>query len=200
MSSGLRLHERGYRFLQNAEDWVTACPEADVSVCGVILAAGSEVMLRLWESRYTRDDSMFRVVDAMRRWAAEPSVERQEEVAAANRRGSVTDDSPWLCIPWEMPRRIGSDTPADFAGDAIVWAAKALTEAGTVAEFRPALKEALDLALEAIARQLDEHSPDETTDYWRQAHSELRDEILAFLDRAKGRDGLRSREEPESGH
>jgi hypothetical protein len=67
MSSGTSLVECSRRFLQNAGDWVAACPELEVNVCGVILAACSEVMLHLWENRYSRDDSMSQVVDAMRR-------------------------------------------------------------------------------------------------------------------------------------
>jgi hypothetical protein len=135
-------------------------------------------MLPLWENRYPDDDNMRRVVDSLERWAATPTSEGIEAVQAANR--IVAGYTCW-CESCSGPKN-QSDCAGDFAGDAIVWAAKAVAEVDDEEEFRSSARQSVDHATEGFARQLaGTWFPNEDTDYWSLAKDALRAEILARL-------------------
>ena len=160
-----------------ADDWLAALQEQDAYDCGLVLAASASVVLPIWEERFPGDEKMPRVVDALKAWAAAPSSKALESVQVANRQVACT---VWWCESVMGPRN-QSDCAGDFAGDSIVWAAKAITEIGAP-ELRVSLRRSLNNASEAIARQMaGTWMPDEKTDYWSLAVRALRTEVLAAL-------------------
>ena len=169
--------ERLRPVMLRADDWPAALEEQDAYDCGLVLAASASVVLPIWEERFPGDEKMPRVVDALKAWAAAPSLKALEDVQIANRQVGCT---VWWCESVMGPRN-QSDCAGDFAGDSVVWAAKATTEIGAP-EFRVSLRRSLNNAIEAIARQMaGTWMPDEKTDYWSLAVRVLRTEVLAAL-------------------
>ncbi len=160
-----------------SEDWPAALQDQDAHDCGSVLVACAKVVLPLWEERFPADEKMRHVVDALEAWAAAPSSQALERVQAAKR---LVAHTIWWCESVKGPRN-QSDSPGEFAGDCIVWAAKAVTEIGDP-EFRASLQRSLNNAIEALARRkAGSRMPDEDTDYWSLARSALRTEVLAAL-------------------
>jgi hypothetical protein len=132
-------------------------------------------MLPIWEDRYPGEDKIGRVVDQVSQWAANPTPETAEAIREANRR--VAGYTWWCCSV--MGPKNQSNCPGDFAGDSIVWAAKAITEGDEGEQFRASAERSLNDAVEAIARQTaGAWFPDESTDYWSLAFGSLLGALL----------------------
>jgi hypothetical protein len=148
------------------------------------LVAIAEMMLPYWESRYTRDDRMERLVEAMRAWRANPSRQSQGEVFTALRPVAIQPRSYDMSPVFDFPEPTNSDCPADFAGDAIVAATNAVTEIGR-GDFRVCVNRCFEAASNAVARSLERRRPnDESVDFWAEALEQLRREMLAGVSTA----------------
>ena len=141
-------------------------------------------MLCYRESHYSGDDKMSRVVLAMKQWLQDPTHDSTAslEQALAKATGKLRYDIyRELSMP-DVPEIIGSDCPADFAGDSIVWAARALFNLNEREQFQDGARRSLTFATEAVSRMYAERNPlDDNTDLWLLAQKHLGDQIAREL-------------------
>jgi hypothetical protein len=160
------------------EDLLDVGDDREVAIALVSIA---QLLLPYWMARYVNDDRMESLVAAMQTWAAKPTNELQSEVleslrgVAVELRGylSPVDEVEWT--------RVRSDCSADFAGDAIVAAANAVTETGG-SDFRDRVEECLHQAAKAVSWAMERRDRDkESVNHWWPAVEQLRLEILSRL-------------------
>jgi hypothetical protein len=120
------------------------------------------------------------LIDAMARFNVNPTAEMQSQLEGLipRRVRRHWDLSP----PPGFPDPVGSDCPADFAGDAIFHAACAMTD--ELAPDSGVVHFALDSAVESIARLLAERdrTDENARDYRAEAANYIRDKIKSKLE------------------
>ncbi len=140
--------------LLQMDDWVAAvCNSDDTETVREILVRCAETMLPYWEARFDKDDSMPRLINAMHRFASTPTAETQIALKALiplNRLPRKFPPHPGVFFEFS-PEDIGSDCPADFAGDAVAYVALALVDSDSVTNSAH-VGSALEASIEAIAR------------------------------------------------
>jgi hypothetical protein len=166
--------------LLQTDDWIAAvCNSGDVESVREIMVRCAETMLPYWEARFDKDESMSHLTTAMRQFLSNPSPETQRTLKSlipSNRFPRTWDLSP---PPGVFPENVGSDCPADFAGDAIAYAALALVDSCFSAH-SPNVGSALDVSIEAIARLFGERDTDDDSkvDHYSNAKKYIRRKLL----------------------
>lgn len=148
--------------LLHSDDWAIAARQCDdIATVREVVVCCAEVVLPYWQSRFHRDEAMEALTSTMRRFADNPNHETQAEV----RSRIPTDRLPrkWDLSPVFELDSIGSDCPADFAGDAIAYCALALVGFDLSIE-RDNLYKAIDTTIETIARLFGERDTDDDSD------------------------------------
>ena len=169
------------RLLQ-MDDWVAAvCNSDDTAAVREILVRCAEIMLPYWEARFDKVDSMSRLINAMHRFSSIPTAETQGALKALipmNRFPRTLPTHPGVIFLY-LRKKIFSDCPADFAGDAIAYAALALVDSDA-STYSANVNSALEASIEAIARLFAERDTNDESkvDHYSNAKSHIRKRLL----------------------
>lgn len=137
-------------------------------------------MLRYWETQFDSDERLPALVAAISRWQETRDPQSLQSLKDTLQRVAV--EQKGTLSPVDEPDPIGSNSPGDFAGDAIIAAANMLvTDDATV--ICEQSNRCIQNAREAIARMMGERDPeDETTDFWTLSGPYLRMAIKRRVD------------------
>jgi len=174
---------------RNVNDWLTECEGKSAEIRAQLACGCAEEVFPLWESQNPGDERMASVVRAISFWVHGPSVEHLLAIYDKERRVSAFklgwDLSP---VAGMFPETLGSTSAGDYAGDCIVWAGRAVAQyhVGILyrnpTRFGESAAQALENAVEAIARSRESGCSDDGADNWRAAQEFLASRLAGVAD------------------
>lgn len=155
----------------------------DVEARAWLLGGLTRLMLDYYQSQFSHAATIAELVEAVFRFSQSPSCsETQAGVCRAlEEAGQPLKSWSGLCMPgFEVPEP--ENYPADFAGNAIMWAGNAV--AASLREYRDVmLLYSVHDAVECIARMMGEREPlDEDVSFWDSGKRHLHKSIDNWID------------------
>lgn len=177
----------------DSPNWIDAlCDSSSRHLIAGVVVASTSLVYPYWEAANIDDDKMKFAVDAMRQWFFSRSEQSTVSLTSATR--LITGKPKYdiyreLSLP-DSPDVIGSDSPADFAGDSIVWGANALVCFDESERLRLFSRRSLEFAVEAISRLMEEREAvADRDDTWSHASLAHRDAIYRHMSERKATGG-----------
>mgnify|MGYP007059391113 CR=1 FL=1 len=169
--------------LNDRSHWVERCVNDDLSLRAFTMVTLAQRMLPIYESRFGQDEKLPMLVDAMTNWLGEPCDSTRRKVQSAcdvvTKEGK--SDHRYLCELLGYPEPTGAITPGELAGNAVVSAGNVIANLDDAWRSQVSAREALEAAIESIARMLEANHPNDNTNHFEIASKQLRSDLLGAL-------------------